>query len=56
MRAKLAAHFAVVQSMSSTANNTKTALNVIGCLALLHAIRLGKTPKRTRRNIRTASV
>jgi len=54
--AKLGAHFAVVQSMNSTAKNTKAALNVIGCLALLHAIRSHKTPKRTRlRNTRTAS-
>src|SRR6516165_10639587 len=55
-RAKLETQFAVFKSMNSTAKNAKTALNVIGCLALLHAIRSGRTPRRTRlRNVRTGS-
>jgi hypothetical protein len=44
-RAKPFAHFAEIQIMTSTTKNAKAALNVIGCLALLHAIRSNKSPK-----------
>jgi len=49
---KLQAHFAEIHYMTSTTKNVKTSLNVLGCLALLHAIRSNKPPKRTR--LRTA--
>jgi hypothetical protein len=42
---------------STTIKTAKTSLNVIGCLALLHAIRSINTRKRTRlRNARPLSV
>jgi hypothetical protein len=56
MRAKLRAYFAELQFMTSTAKNVKTSLNVLGCLALLHAIRSTKPPKRAQlRTARSAS-
>jgi hypothetical protein len=42
---------------STTIKTAKTSLNVIGCLALLHAIRATKSRKRTRlHNARLLSV